>query len=443
MRSRTAAPPTRVSLDDARRLVVLAQRLAGPRPAADRRGALRVIEDIGYLQLDPTNVVARNPRQVLASRIGPHQPDVLEDLLTRRRLFETVSLVVPTSDLAIHAAAMRRYRAATSGRGEPGPRGTLAGAGGGTWVARAARFLALHPGLRREVLGRLRRDGPLPLRAFADRAMVGWTTGAWTDERNVSGMLEVLQRRGEVVVAERRGGHKVWALAEGWLPAAERPAPTELERRATERAVRSMGLATLQQLRRHYAYSRHVTPRALAGLEREGRVVRVCVDPVGASHVRRRIAPMGQAAATARRRRPVSGEVFYALAGVERRVREARAGWEGRTTLLSPFDNLIIDRDRADLLFDFFYKMEIYVPPARRVRGFWAMPILHGERIIGTVDPRADRERDRLIVGRIIAEPGAPGGRRVARAIERAVEELAEIAGVDEVRWQRRLAWPA
>ena len=77
---------------------------------------------------------------------------------------------------------------------------------------------------------------------------------------------------------------------------------------------------------------------------------------------------------------------------------------------------------RTERLFDFFYRMEIYVPPHLRRRGFWAMPVLHDDRIIGTVDPKMDREAGRLVVNRIVAEPGAPEGRPVARAIQRAVE---------------------
>lgn len=432
----------RISSRDARRLALTAQRLAGPRPKPSRGGAMEVIRDIGYLQLDPTNVVARNPLLVLWSRLGTYDPAVLEDLLAKRRqLFETVSLILPTSDLAIHAAAMRAYRAATTPRATPSAHERLGGAGGGTWPKRAAKFLALNPQLRRHVLTRLKRDGPLPLTAFEDRSIVSWTSGGWNDERNVTMMLAVLQRRGEVVVAGRQRGQKLWASADGWLPKADAISALEVERRATERAVRALGIATVKQLRWHYAFSRHVTVRALAALEREDRIVRVQVEPEDGrtGQARTRIAPMRKSPVAAHSSRSIADAVFYAPAEIERRLRDAREEWEGRTTLLSPFDNAVIDRDRADMLFDFFYRMEIYVPPHLRRRGYWAMPILHDDRIIGTVDPRFEREERRLVVNSVGAEPGARSGRAVTRAIAGAVEELAAFVGAREVVWPRRL----
>src|SRR5204863_8375999 len=137
------------------------------------------IRAIAHLQLEPTNVVARNPQLVLWRRLGRYDPTLLEGLLAQRQLFETVSLIVPTSDLAIHRATMRAYRRPTDAGSPPSPHGSLAGAGGGTWPLRAARFLAHNPQLRRSVLARLRRDGPLPLTAFEDRALVSWTSGGW------------------------------------------------------------------------------------------------------------------------------------------------------------------------------------------------------------------------------------------------------------------------
>jgi uncharacterized protein len=250
-------------------------------------------------------------------------------------------------------------------------------------------------------------------------------------------LLAILQRRGEVVVAGRRRGQKLYAVADGWMPKAERLGALEIEKRATEQAVRSLGLATLKQLIRHYAYSRHVTQRALDALEREGSIVRVAVEPEGDALPRKRIAPMAKKVSAPKT--SLAKSIFYAPADIARRLREVRDRWEDRTTLLSPFDNLIIDRDRADMLFDFFYRMEIYVPPALRKRGFWAMPIVHGENIVGTVDPRMDRGASALVVNRIVLEPGAPSGAAVRRAVEGAVEELAEWLGADRVTWPRAM----
>ncbi|HZP96537.1 MAG TPA: crosslink repair DNA glycosylase YcaQ family protein [Candidatus Limnocylindria bacterium] len=396
----------RITTAEARRVAIVAQRLAGPRPRPTRAGILGLVRDIGYLQLDPTNVVARNPYLVPWSRLGDYDVALLDALLVKRDLFETVSLILPASDLTIHGATIRAYRAATSPGARNTKRARLEGGGGGTWPKRAAAFLANNPGLRRSVMTRLRRDGPLPLAAFEDRAAVSWTSGGWNDGRNVTMMLAVLQRRGEVIVAGRRRGQKLWAVADGWLKEARPLSGRALAREATLRALRAHGLATAKQLRRHYAFGRHAGTDALDALERTGEVERVEITDA---------AWKGP---------------YYAIPSV---VGRALARWEPRTTLLSPFDNLIIDRDRTEELFGYRYRMEIYVPPRLRTLGYWAMPVLHGDRIIGSADPRFDRVRGELIVNNVVRVPDAP--RSGSRAIRTAVAELAEFVGAEKVRW--------
>src|ERR671934_627761 len=371
-----ATKTIRMTARDARRLAIGSQRLVSA-PPATRRGVMDVINDVGYLQLDPTNVVARNPLLVVWSRIGKYDPALLEDLLAKRQLFETPSLILPTADLPIHGATMRAYRKATDPGRARDLRGRGDNAGGGTRADHVRKWLTKNEHVRREVLARLRREGPLPLTAFEDRAIVSWTSGGWNNERNVTMLMAILQRRGEIIVAARRRGQKLWGLREDWL--AVRPlSATKLEREATLRAIRSIGIATLKQLKWHYAFSRHVTQRALDALEREGAIARVEITDA-------------QWKGT-----------HYALA------RPARVEWEDRTTLLSPFDNLIIDRDRTLEQFGYHYRMEIYVPAHLRKLGFWAMPVLHHDAIVGSVDPRLERGEGVLVVNRVVLQPDAP-----------------------------------
>ena len=397
---------------DARRLAIAAQRLAGTPPRATRSGMLALIREISYLQLDPTNVVARNPYQILQSRLVDYDTAALDTLLARRELFETPSLILPASDLHIHAATMRAYRRATEPRGAEAAYRKGDNAGGGTWARYARAWLTKNRHLRREALARLRRDGPLPLSAFEDRAIVSWTSGGWNNERNLTMLLAILQRRGEIVVAGRRRGQKLYAAANGWLDGVRPLRGAALEREAVRRALAILQVATLKQLRWQYSFGRHVTPEALEALERAGEVVRVRIGGV------------------------TSKNPYYALADIERRVRRVNEEWAPRTTLLSPFDNLIIDRDRTHALFDYFYRMEIYVPAAKRKLGYWAMPVLHGDSIVGSVDPRHERDDGVLVVNKIVLRDGAPRG--AMPAIRRAVDELAAFVGADRVRWPVR-----
>ncbi|TMI99727.1 MAG: hypothetical protein E6H01_10805 [Bacillati bacterium ANGP1] len=119
--------------------------------------------------------------------------------------------------------------------------------------------------------------------------------------------------------------------------------------------------------------------------------------------------------------------------------RSSGAGSMPRTTLLSPFDNLIHDRERTAHLFDFDFRLEIYVPRARRRHGYFVMPILHEDRLIGRVDPEVDRARNVLVINTVYAEPGAPATRSVVTAIKRAVEDLAAFLGVRGIEFSGRL----
>jgi uncharacterized protein YcaQ len=212
-------------------------------------------------------------------------------------------------------------------------------------------------------------------------------------------MLSFLIRLGEVTVGGRASGRRLFTLAREWFPPVRPLAPSAAAREATQRALAATGIATFQELRRVYAFGRFVTADALARLERDGAVRQVRVGDLAATYYTRR----------------------------------ARLDGSTRTTLLSPFDNLIIDRARTQTLFGMRYRMEIYVPKHLRERGYWAMPILHEDALIGTVDPRFDRARGRLEVRSLKLEPGAPRDRATRGAIDAAIADLAKFVGASEV----------
>jgi hypothetical protein len=311
-----------------------------------------------------------------------------------RLLYETTSFILPTSDRPLHELRVRAIR-----RGEGSP-----------YAARINAWVRKNDRLRRDVLRRLRRDDMLPITAFEDRSSHSWTSPGWNDDRNVSQMLSFLMRLGYVAVGGRAGGRRVWTLADRWLPRVRPMAARAGARAATERALRALGVATLKELRSSYALGWFVTADALAGLVRDGTASPVEIEGLRGPHF---------ALTTDLRRQP---------------------GAPARTTLLSPFDNLIIDRTRTESLFGLRYRMEIYVPKHLRQRGFWAMPILHGDRLIGTVDPKVDRERGRLEVLTFRLEPDGPRDRATRRAIEDAVDDLAAFVGARDVMWPKGIA---
>lgn len=389
----------------ARRLAIEKQRLAGPRPTPDREGILDSVRDLGCLQLDPISVVARSHVLVLWSRLGAYDVADLEALLwEERRLFEYWAhraSIVLTEDYPIHQLLMRRY---PSDRWAHNRRTRL-------WVEQ-------NTALKRHVLARLRKDGPLRLRDFEDRSVVGWQSGGWTSGRNVDRMLDVLWTQGRVMVAGRKSNDKLWDLAERWLPAwtpRERLSEQEIVRRAAQRSLRALGVATARHIDSHFTVGRYPgLDRALERLEKRGLIERVRIVDDG-------------------REWPGTWYVHVEDVPLLERIREG--GWEPRTTLLSPFDNLIIDRARTERLFGFHFRMEIYVPKTKRRFGYYALPILHGDRLVGRVDPTFDRKREVLTINALHAEERIGMRGTTGRAIRAAIEQLAGFLGAREIQY--------
>jgi len=377
----SAAEPPSISLQRARRLAVTAQLLSAPRP----RSILEVVERLGSVQMDPTRTVARTEHLVFWSRLGRRfRIDELERLLWRdRSLFEYRAFILPTSQFSVHRETMRRYPGSSGGR-----------------HAYVRRYLRENPRFRRYVLQRLRDEGPLPTRAFEDRSAVGWQTGGWNDNgRNTSMMLEVLWAKGEVMIAGRAGQERVWDLATRSLPFDEpRPSVGEEARSLLDVQLRALGISRVNRFGWTFAGERPPGwERALAVLEREGRAVRVTVDGL-------------------------PGERWAHREVLDRPFR-------GRTALLSPFDRLIHDRARAEELFGFLFRLEIYVPKAKREYGYFVFPILHGDRLVGRLDPVHDRAANVLRVQAVFAEEDAPPD--AWPAIRKQLDELASWVGAD------------
>ena len=379
----------------ARRLIVSRQRLAGPPPVAPGPEAIMgVATDLASLQLDPISVVARSHQLVLWSRLGRYDLADLDGLLWReRRLFEYwahAAAIVCTDDYPIHSLLMRRYPSARH--------------------AQLRAWLADNQALRRSILRQLRAGGPLPTRALEDRAATDWQSSGWTRGRNVDRMLDLLWTQGRIMVAGRQGQQRVWDLAERCLPPwapTRRPPEREVVRLSAQRSLRALGVATARDIDRSFTAGRYPgLPSVLAGLQRSGQVEQVRLTADGAE-------------------RP--GPWFVHADDLPLLDRLESGDWRPRTTLLSPFDNLIINRERTERLFGFSFRMEIYVPKAARRYGYYVLPILHGDRLIGRVDPALDRATGRLVVHAIHPEPDAPAS--AGPAVATALGELAGFVG--------------
>jgi uncharacterized protein len=375
-----------LSLQEARRLAVLGQRLAEPRPA----NVLDVAQELGGLQLDPTSAVCRSELLVLWSRLGAYDLAELERLLwDERQLFEYWAHIVPTSDFAVHRETMRRY---------PRP----------DWSPTRSRYirtwLEQNAAFRRYVLRELRRRGPLRSRDLEDRAAVPWRTGGWNDGKSLGRMLDILWFGGRIATAGRDGSERVWDLSERRLPMGEpRLGVAEVARRVLERQLRQRGIAPISQFGFVFDGRPAGWERALRELVRSGTAVPARVEGT-------------------------TGD-WYA------HVDLLDLPFRPRTALLSPFDKLISTRERTEQLFGFHYRLEIYVPKEKRRHGYYVLPILHGDRLIGRIDPVFDRKAGVLRVNAVYAEPDAPAD--AWPAVHSSIDDLAAWLGAERVTLPR------
>jgi uncharacterized protein YcaQ len=233
-------------------------------------------------------------------------------------------------------------------------------------------------------------------------------------------MLQFMWERGEIMVSRRFGSgfglKKQWALAEKHLPqwAGHEPWPQEkVVAVAAQKALRALGVGTAKHIENHFIRGRYPGLEAvLEQLVGDGRIHPIHVsDLPGDWYIHSDTLPL---------------------------LDKLEAGdWQPRTTLLSPFDNLICDRDRTEMLFDFYYRSEIYTPKAKRKYGYYVLPILHGEQLIGRIDPKLDRKTKTLHIYATHAEPGAPQSKKVRAAIRQAIEELAQFLGAKEIAFDQ------
>jgi uncharacterized protein len=356
----------RLTKAQARRIAVRAQLLDAPRPT----GLLAVVQRLTLLQIDPTAAVAPSADLVAWSRLGSaYRPaDLTRALEDDRTLFEHNALIRPTSDCGLY----------------------LAGAADWPPYERTRAWLRANDRFRRDILDVLGSSGPLASRDIPDTCLVPWASSGWTNNRNVTQMLECLMMRGEIAISGRVGRERVWDLAERVYPAdVAVPSVGEAERSKDERRLAALGIA-------------RQTARAMP------------MEPVHVGEAGERAVVEG-----------VKGEW---------RVDPTYLGddFEGRTALLSPFDRLVHDRVRAQELFEFEYTLELYKPAGKRRWGYFALPILHEDRLVGKVDAAADRDASVLRVNAIHEDIRFT--RTMARAVQAELEELAlwlELAAVE------------
>jgi uncharacterized protein YcaQ len=346
--------PFRLSAAQARRIALAAQGFADPRPTGrvDARHIRRVLAKVGILQIDSVNVFCRTHYLPVFARLGPYSRDLLDKLTAhtagpvRRELFEYWAH--EASLVPVELQPLLRWRMA---RAESDP-----------WPG-VRRIATEKPQLLEDILQLIKDTGPIRasdtgIPRIEARPGHMWN---WHDGKIA---LEYLFYAGRVTAARRVNFERLYDLPERVLPpeilAAPTPAPADAARELIRIAARAHGVGTEPDLRDYFRMSHASSKQAVADLVESGELLPVEVEGWGAP------------------------AYLWHDARQPRRV-AARA-------LLSPFDSLVWYRERTERIFGFRYRIEIYTPPPKRIYGYYVLPVLLGEALVGRVDLKSDRQ---------------------------------------------------
>lgn len=354
-----------------------------------KRAALKTVQHLGYVQIDTISVIERAHHHVFWSRQPSYESEYIDELLSKdRTVFEYWAHAVsylPIEDYRYYLAKFESHR-------EPA-----------TEERRKARF-AKPKQLFGSILERIEKEGPLASRDFE----LGKTkkSNGWWDWKPAKRALEYLYLRGDLMISSRKGFQRVYDLTERVLPEdldTSTPSSGERAEFQIRRALKSMGIAREREIVNYLKVSNRVDiKRRLWALVESGAVTEVEIAGI-------------------------QGEVYYTYPNTLEEIGKRNATRKIR--ILSPFDNLVIQRERIGLLFDFKYTIECYVPAPKRVYGYFVCPILWGSELVGRIDMKADRKAKRLVVNSLHIEPAWEGRRPLKSAFKKSLDEFAAFNG--------------
>ena len=385
-----------VTKEKARNYSLSRQLLTNKRLPKDKPGTLSMIEHLGYVQIDTINVVERSHHIVLRTRQIDYRQAFLHDLQAKdRQIFEYwahAASFLPVKDYRYYLPTIKR---------KPKP---------GSWFD---QWTKKNPVLVRQVKRRIAKEGPLTPSDFGD--VDNRKRGPWWDWKPAKAALEVLFWRGDLMIKERRNFQRVYDLTERVLPKktdVTMPAEHEEKEFFVRRALNALGVATLNDINRYIGISGRLD-RWLSILHKSGEIIEL--EVIG-----------------------LKGP-YYALAKDLSRIRRAPPPTDDKVRLLSPFDNAIIMRDRTQALYEFEYSLECYVPKSKRKYGYFSLPILWRNELIGRIDPKADRRRSVLLVQNLHLEKDIVEQNVFFKALSTAINDFARFNACEHVELNNRI----
>ncbi len=377
---------------DARKLFLMQQGLLRDNEfGRGKNASIKAIQRLSYIQIDTISVINRAHEHVLYNRVGNYHPTHLEKLVQEREIFEYWShaaAFLPFKDFRYSLPVMKGFRDTRQ----------------------------CNDKIKAEVLARIRSEGPLQSRNFVDTS--GRKRGGWWEWKPAKRVLEHLFFSGELMVTRREGFQKVFDLAENVIPSfinTSEPTLEEWTRFIALGMIHALGVATeydigyaIPNIRRLSKIPlKNTLKNTLSELVAEGQLIEVDVQ--------------GRSCYTT--------EQLLGLLPVRSTRQIVR--------LLSPFDNVVINRRRTRELFDFEYLLECYVPAAKRKVGYFSQPLLYGDSFIGRLDAKAHRKHHQLQVKNLVLEPHVKIEDRLIQALANGIAKFAKDHDCDSLSFQR------
>jgi uncharacterized protein len=385
------SPKLELSQQQARRLQILSLGLGSP--LAETVTKVSLLEEIirmGVLQIDTINIVARSQYIVLWSRLGSYPLNWLDELLAEKHLFEYwahAACYIPMKDYPLYQWKISSHRKKADDKD--------------TWLGQNYNFA-------NEILDGIRKNGPVKSSNFKRKDGIKGTWWNWKDEKIA---LEQLLQVGELMVAKRDQFQRVYDLTERVHPNGLEEVYSEAEAKIvlTSRTIKSLGIALPQWIPDYYRLPKSRQESVLGSLLESGEVLPVTLEGTEST-----------------------GYIHKDNLKLYESIVTGSTNPK-RTVILSPFDPLLWDRARLKTLFGFDFRLECYLPASKRKFGYWLLPILHNDSIVGKIDVKADRKNKVLEIKSIFLEDGVMVTEDLRAGLSRTIIDFANWHNTTEI----------
>lgn len=374
-----------LSKSEAKHLALSSQLLLDGHPANTKKDLLNIIDQLGYIQIDTISIVERAHKHVLWTRFPEYKNDLLDELIDKdRKVFEFwdhAASYIPMKHFRFSLPRKKRYKVRYK-----------------DWASKNKKLL-------KHISDRIKAEGPLMSREFKDDNK----RGLWWDWKPAKDALEYLFHSGELMVWSRRNFQKVYDLAERVLPAnidTSFPSDADISEHFVLKAISSNGISTEKEMTYLRHHENKTTKKVLQELTEAKKIIPVKVTG--------------------------SDEQYYTT---KSKLKELdKASNNKHIHILSPFDNLVIQRKRMTTLFGFEYIIECYVPAPKRKFGYFCLPVLYGDKFIGRLDAKADRQSGIFKLINFFPEEGVKINAKMKSSFDKKMMELARFSGCEEVK---------